>query len=201
MSGGPEPRQEKIWDPATRLFHWALVVAFTTSFVMGEFGPAIMTIHFWSGYVIIGLLCFRLVWGVFGPRPARFTSFVRGPRVILGYLGHAGARQPSHWPGHNPIGALSVLAMLALLAAQVTTGMLADPEDFVNVGPLAHLVDEAMNRKASVWHERIAYALLVLVVLHILVMLFYRFWKGEDLIGPMIHGRKWVRRDGDRPKT
>ena len=79
MKGGPEPRQEKIWDPATRLFHWALVVAFTTSFLMGEFGPNIMTIHFWSGYVIIGLLCFRLVWGVLGPRPARFSSFVRGP--------------------------------------------------------------------------------------------------------------------------
>ena len=112
-----------------------------------------------------------MIWGVFGPRPARFASFVRGPSAIFGYLRHAGQRKPSYWPGHNPIGALSVLAMLALLAAQVTTGLLADPEDFVNVGPLAHLVDEAMNRKASVWHERIAYALLVLVAIHIAVIL------------------------------
>ena len=198
MTASPEPRQEKIWDIGTRLFHWCLVIAFTTSFLMGEFGPNIMTIHFWSGYVIIGLVVFRLIWGVVGPRPARFSSFVRGPGAVLAYARHAGQRRPSYWPGHNPLGALSVIALLALLAAQVTTGLLADPEDYVNVGPLAHMVDSATNRKASVWHERIAYTLLALVAVHVAVILFYRFWKREDLIGPMIHGRKWVvRKNGE----
>ena len=189
-----EATEVRVWDPLLRLFHWLLAAAVTTSFFLGEFGPNIMTLHFWCGYLVIGLLVFRIVWGFVGPRPARFASFVPGPRGVLTYAGTIFSRKPSHWPGHNPLGALSVIAMLTLLAAQVTTGLFADPEDFVNVGPLAHHVDAAMNRKASVWHERIAWTLVALVVLHVAVICWYRFWKREDLIGPMIHGRKWVRR-------
>jgi cytochrome b len=191
-SEGPE--KVKLWDPFLRLFHWTLVITVATSWVMGEFGPAIMTIHFWSGYFICGLLLFRVAWGIFGPKPARFAEFVPKPRTALKYAKSMTKRAPSHWPGHNPLGALSVIALLSLLLAQVTTGLFADPEDYVNVGPLAHLVDASVNRQASVWHERIAYALLVLVALHVAVILFYRVWKREDLIGPMIHGWKWVRR-------
>lgn len=190
----PAVTEEKVWDPLTRIFHWALVICFATSFFLGEFGPNIMTLHFWSGYLICGLLAFRLIWGLVGPGPVRFRNIIPGPGAAIAYARTVLSKKPSFWPGHNPLGGLSVVAMLLLLTGQVVTGLFADPEDFVNVGPLAHLVDASWNRMASAWHETLSSALLVLIALHVAVILFYRFWKGEDLIGPMIHGRKKVRR-------
>jgi cytochrome b len=193
-SGGVTPPVERrIWDPLLRIFHWALVAAFATSFVLGEFGPNIMTLHFWSGYVICGLLAFRLIWGIFGSKHARFTDFIAGPGQVVRYMRHLPERSPSYWPGHNPLGGLAVIALLLLLVAQVTTGLLADPEDYINQGPLAHLVSADMNRAASAWHEIIGSVLLGLIALHVGVIVFYRIWKREDLIRPMITGRKKVR--------
>lgn len=184
----------KVWDPALRLFHWLLVLAFATSYLLGEFGPNIMTWHFWSGYVICGLLAFRLIWGLIGPRPARFASFVTGPGKALSYAKSLPSRRPSHWPGHNPLGGWSVVAMLALLLGQVLTGLVADPEDYINTGPLAGYFPAWVNRTGSALHETISSLLLILILLHVGVILFYKYWKREDLIGPMLHGRKWVRR-------
>lgn len=186
------PREVRLWDVGTRGFHWALVICFTASWILGEFGPSIMTLHFYSGYAICALLAFRLVWGVVGPRPARFASFVAGPGRVLTYMATIGRRAPSHWPGHNPLGGISVVALLVLLVAQVATGLVSDPEDYINVGPLAEWVPIGIRRSATAWHETIAWALLGLVALHVAVIAFYRVWKGEDLIGPMIHGRKKV---------
>lgn len=194
MQENSETEEVRIWDPLTRVFHWALVIAFATSYIMGEFGPNIMTIHFWSGYVVCGLLVFRVIWGLVGPRPVRFLSFIPRPGTAIAYARTVFKRKPSHWPGHNPLGGLSVIAILLLLIGQVVTGLLADPEDFVNVGPLAHLVDASWNRWASSWHEIFSSALLVLIILHVSVIVFYRVWKREDLVGPMIHGRKTVRK-------
>jgi cytochrome b len=193
--GAGETARVRLWDPGVRLFHWALTAAFATSWLLGEFGPAIMTWHFWSGYVIAGLLAFRLVWGLAGPRPARFASFLYGPRRVARYAAGVWRRQPSRWPGHNPLGGWAVAAMLVLLAAQVATGLVADPEDYINVGPLAGYVSIETSRTALAWHHRLSSILLGLVALHVAAIVFYRVWKREDLIGPMIHGRKRVRRD------
>ena len=104
-------------------------------------------------------------------------------------------REPSHWPGHNPLGALSVIAMLAVLAAQVSSGLISDPDDYINVGPLASYVSSATRSKAVGWHGLGANLILLLVLLHLAVILFYRFWKREDLIKPMLNGKKLVRKD------
>ena len=190
-----------LWDPALRLFHWLLAFCVTGAWVLGKFGSSFglmkMTLHFWFGYMVIALLAFRLVWGVIGPRPARFAHFVRGPGAVLAYAGTLHRRSPSYWFGHNPLGALSVLAMLAALMAQAATGLVADPDDFINVGPLASQVSTATSRKAAGMHDVISNLILLLVVLHVGVILFYRFWKGEDLVRPMLHGRKLVRRRPD----
>lgn len=186
--------KQKIWDPLLRLFHWLLAGSVILAWYLGKFGPNVMTWHFWAGYVVIGLLAFRLIWGFVGPRPARFSSLIHRPRTITAYLGQMFHRGPSHWPGHNPVGALSVIAMLAMLAAQATTGLISDPDDFINVGPLASYVSAATRSKAVGWHEAGALIILVLVLLHIAVILFYRFWKREDLVAPMVTGEKLVRR-------
>ncbi len=185
-------RQVKIWDPLLRVFHWLLAGFVILSWCLGQFGPDIMTLHFWCGYVVIGLLAFRLIWGFVGPETARFSHFIRGPGAIAGYMRGMFSRQPSYWPGHNPLGALSVIAMLAMLAAQATTGLISDPDDFINVGPLAHLVSAPTRAKAVGWHEAGALIILLLVLMHIAVILFYRFWKREDLVKPMVTGWKQV---------
>ncbi len=187
----------RLWDPALRLFHWALVVCVVTTWVLGRFGPNIMTLHFYLGYVVIGLLAFRILWGLFGPAAARFSHFLFGPRTTLAYVAKIAKREPSYWPGHNPVGALSVFALLAILIFQVTTGLFSDPEDYINVGPLAGQVSSDMNRLATGWHYRGGFVILALVAGHLGAIVFYKLWKREDLIRPMITGWKAVRKDRD----
>lgn len=190
--------ETKLWDPALRMFHWLLALSVTGAWVLGKFGGNMgitkMTLHFWCGYMVIALLGFRLIWGVIGPAPARFSTFVKGPTAILGYAGKLHRREPSHWDGHNPLGALSVIAMLAALAAQVATGLVSDPNDYINVGPLANKVSSATSKKALGWHALLANIIMILVVLHIVMIMFYRFWKRENLIKPMITGKKLVKK-------
>lgn len=184
----------RVWDPALRLFHWLLAVLVIANWLLGQFGPNVMTLHFWLGYAILALLVFRVVWGFVGPEPARFRSFLRGPGAIITYARGMFRRAPSHWPGHNPLGALSVVAMLVALLVQVATGLISDPLDYVNYGPLSDKVDSDTARKAVGWHRLGGNIIFLLVVVHLAVILFYRLWKNEDLIRPMITGWKWVRR-------
>lgn len=191
----PELERTKVWDPLLRGFHWLLAGAVVCGWVLGKFGPDVMTVHFWCGYVVAGLLAFRVVWGLVGPRSARFTHFVQGPRAVGAYARHLFERRPSYWPGHNPMGAMAVIAMLLTLAVQIGTGLVSDPDDFVNVGPLASNVAPEIRSAAVGWHHLGATVVLVLVVLHIGFVLFYHLWKRENLIRPMVDGWKLVRND------
>jgi cytochrome b len=195
MAEGPATERVRLWDPALRAFHWLLALSFAVSYLLGEFGPDVMTLHFWSGYAIAGLLAFRLVWGLVGPAPARFARFLRGPAAVRAYLAHAAERRPSFWRGHNPLGGWSVAALLAVLIAQVATGLVSDPQDFVNAGPFAGYVPSRIARAAPGVHEALSGVALALVALHVGAILFYRFWKREDLVRPMIDGWKEVRRE------
>jgi cytochrome b len=192
LAGEGPLRRVRVWDPALRIFHWALAAAFAASWILGEYGPDVMTLHFWSGYLVAGLLAFRLVWGVVGPAPARFATFVRRPAVVAAYLRTVMRRAPSGWPGHNPLGGWSVAALLAVLGAQVATGLVSDPDDFINVGPFAGDVPRWLSRAAVGWHEALSAAALALVALHVAAIAFYRVWKREDLVRPMIDGDKLV---------
>jgi cytochrome b len=194
----PKLRRVRLWDPAVRLFHWALVICVATSWYLGKFGPGIMTLHFYSGYAIIALLSFRLVWGLFGAWPARFRDFIYGPRTVIRYLGGVAARKPSRWPGHNPIGAVSVFLLLGVLGLQAYTGLYTDPEDFINAGPLVAGAEGAKIGWATKMHQTLPPIILLLVLLHLGAIAFYKIWKRENLVPSMIHGRKVVR--GDVPE-
>ncbi|ABL72760.1 cytochrome b/b6 domain-containing protein [Paracoccus denitrificans] len=183
----------RLWDLPLRIFHWALAACVAAAWGLGKFGPDIMTLHFLFGYAVIGLLAFRLLWGFVGPRPARFRSCLHGPRTVLAYLRQMPARSPSHWPGHNPLGGLFVILLLLALAAQVATGLVADPQDYVNTGPLADAVSSRISRMALNLHDIIGNMILLMVLLHVAVVLFYRLWKRENLIRPMITGWKRIR--------
>lgn len=190
-------RVVRVWDLALRMFHWLLAASVIAVILLAKFGPAIMTLHFYLGYLVIVLLVFRLIWGLVGPRPARFASFLFGPRATFAYFCDLPTRSPSFWPGHSPAGALSVFALLLVLVAQVATGLFSDPDDFLNVGPLAKYVPFEWARWANGWHHRLSNLVILLIGLHLAAILFYRVWKREDLVRPMITGAKAVRDQGE----
>ncbi len=182
MAGAAAETRQRVWDGPTRLFHWLLVLLIAISWRTGESGA--LEWHRWSGYAILALLLFRLGWGVVGSDTARFTSFVRGPRAIGRYLR---ASEPAP-PGHNPLGALSVVAMLLLLALQVGLGLFAVDDDGIESGPLSHLVSYEAAEQAADLHETVFNAALALIALHVLAILFYALVRRRNLIGAMITG-------------
>jgi cytochrome b len=182
-------RSVKVWDIYTRLFHWALGIAILVSFIAEDQGE--MEIHIASGIVILGLLAFRLLWGVFGARTAQFHSFVKGPRTILAYVRNSKASQFRPMIGHSPIGALSVIALLALVTVQAVTGLFAS-DDIITEGPLVKFVTSDFSALATEIHEVNSNLLLVMIGLHIAAVVYYLIARREDLILPMITGTKNV---------
>ena len=172
-----------LWDLPLRVFHWSLVAAVTTAVVTGELGGAWMPWHGRAGLVIVGLLVFRLCWGVVGSATARFTQFAPRPRALLAYL-----RGRWRGVGHNPLGALAVFALLGLLALQVTTGLFGN-DDIAFAGPLNHVVDDTLGSRITGWHRLLAYGLFALLALHLLAIAFHVIVKRHRLIRPMVTGR------------
>ncbi len=184
----------RVWDLPVRLLHWTIAIAVVTAWALGEWGPFLKTWHFYAGYTVGVLVALRLVWGVVGSQTARFAAMLRGPGAVARYAAHVGARKPSHWYGHNPLGALSAIAILAVLAVQVATGLMADDE-IANAGPLASMVGSDVSATATALHANLSRVLLALVVLHVSAIAYYAVWKRENLVGAMITGRRAVRQD------
>ncbi|MEY8880881.1 cytochrome b/b6 domain-containing protein [Donghicola sp. XS_ASV15] len=177
-----------VWDPVVRILHWALVIAFATAWGLGKFGPDIMTLHFYAGYTVAGIVVLRILWGFVGSYTARFRSFVRGPSAVLKYASSLPSAKPSHRYGHNPVGALFVVGVLLVLLMQIASGLLADPEDYINAGPLSQYVSSDVARQALALHEPLSTLLLVMVLIHIGAVAYYKRRKGENLIKPMVTG-------------
>lgn len=176
----------KVWDLPLRLFHWSLVAAVTGAIVTGEIGGEWIDWHGRFGLAVAGLVVFRLIWGFVGSVHARFASFFPTPGRILAYL-------KGGWQGvgHNPLGALSVLALLAVVAAQVGTGLFAN-DDIAFEGPFVQLVDKDFSDKLTGWHSRVFYGLAVLIGLHVASILFYAVVKKHNLVPAMVTGNARV---------
>ena len=179
----------RIWDLPTRLFHWTLLALVVASFVSGRIGGNAMKWHMLSGYTILTLIVFRLLWGIAGSRYARFASFVRGPGEVLATLLATVRGSATPHAGHNPLGALSVLALLVALFVQASTGLFAN-DDISTEGPLAKLVSGAVSESLTSIHRINRYVILALVALHLAAIAFYTWVKRERLVGPMITGDK-----------
>lgn len=186
MTQNPAPSvaRVRIWDVPTRLVHWLMVVLIPTSWWTAESGN--LEFHRYSGYLLLGLLLFRLYWGFAGSSSARFAHFVKGPRAILSYLRSSSAASI----GHNPLGALSVVALIVLLLAQVSLGLFAVDVDGLESGPLSHYVSFEVGRACAEWHETIFEVLVWAIGLHIAAVLFYVILKKQNLIGAMLHGHR-----------
>lgn len=185
----PAPTQtQKVWDAPVRLVHWLLVFLVAFSWWTAEEGQ--MDWHFWSGLTIVGLLVFRIYWGFAGPETARFSRFVKGPGAVLAYAGKLFRTDYRAAFGHNPLGALSVVAILLALIAQVGLGLFASDTDGLYSGPLSAYVDYEVSKDAGDLHEDAFNILLILIGLHIAAIVFYLVVKRINLISPMLTGRR-----------
>jgi len=151
--------------------------------------------HFYLGYFILGLMAFRVVWGLIGPTPIRLAKLLPAPSSLVLYLKTLQHREPSGTPGHNPVGSLSVIVIVVIATALAFTGLFIDTDDFFEYGPLNKFVSESTADLFNSWHDLLADVMVALVILHVGAILFYWLWKKENLIKPMITGWKWVRRD------
>lgn len=177
----------RVWDLPTRVFHWALVLCILGLVITGNVGGNAMIWHFRIGLTVLALLLFRLVWGLVGGRWSRFAAFIYSPRSIINFL--QGKGKLEHSVGHTPMGAGSVFALLAVLLAQVGSGLISDDE-IAFAGPLTRFVSSATSNLATNYHKNIGkWIILALVVLHIAAIVFY-LWRKQNLIKPMLHGDK-----------
>jgi cytochrome b len=172
----------RVWDLPVRLIHWALVVLIPFSWWAAKADH--LPWHRLSGYTILGLLVFRLIWGLVGSPTARFARFLKGPRAVIAYV--RGAAPAAS--GHNPLGGWSVAAMLTVLAAQVGLGLFSIDEDSLEPGPLSHLVSFDTGRAIAHLHHRLFWVLAALIALHLAAIVVYAI-RRRNLVGPMITGR------------
>jgi cytochrome b len=183
QGSAPARAEVRVWDAPTRLVHWAIALLIPWSWWTATHDQ--LDRHRLSGYILLGLLIFRLIWGFIGSAPSRFAGFVRGPRAVIRYLrGEAGAGPI----GHNPLGAWSIVAMLAFLAAQILLGLFAVDEDGLESGPLSYLVDFDTSRAMALVHHKLFWFIVALVALHIGAILFYLL-RGRYLTRAMVTGR------------
>ena len=185
--GGNGPKEAPVWDRPTRIFHWVLVVLVVVCYLSGRNGR--FDIHIPAGQALLVLVAARILWGFAGSASSRFRSFVRPVREIAAYLPTMLRREPDGRAGHNPLGGLSVVAMLLVLAVQASLGLFAVDVDGLNDGPLSFLVSYDAAREAAELHAMVVDAILILVGLHVLAVLFHLLYKRENLTRAMLTGR------------
>ncbi len=186
-----------VWDWPVRLFHWSLVALIAGSWASAQAGVEYMQWHMRSGYAVLALLLFRLLWGVWGSVNARFAGFVRGPRAVLTYARAWFSRQPQHYLGHNPLGGWMVILLLLVVAVQAGSGLFAN-DDIFTEGPLAGLIGKDASDLLTFVHKLNFNLLLAVAGLHVVAVLLY-LWRGENLLVAMSPGRKPAGVYRDRP--
>lgn len=187
----PEAEQPlRVWDLPTRVFHWTLAATVLCSVVTAKIGGNALVWHFRLGYLVMALLIFRIVWGFVGGHWSRFARYLYSPAALLRYVRDQALPHERFDAGHSPLGILSVLALLTLLAVQVGTGLVADDE-IASVGPLNRFVSGATASAATGWHKGFGqWLILGMIGLHLAAVAFYVAVKGKPLVAGMVAGHK-----------
>ncbi len=178
----------RVWDAPTRLFHWLLVVLLPADYATARLGW--MDLHLQLGYVLLALFLFRLAWGFVGSDTARFSRFLVSPVSGLRHLATFPTREPDTQLGHNAAGGWMVLVLLLLLAIQLGSGLGANDGLGVVEGPLAKHLGGRASDLLTVIHSYTVDAIIAAVVLHLLAIALYAAIKGQNLVRPMITGKK-----------
>ena len=183
------PSHRMVWDLPVRVTHWLLVAAFVGAYVTNALGVNYFRYHAWCGYAVIVLVLFRIAWGWVGTRHARFVSFVRGPRETVRYAKSLLRGGEQRHAGHNPLGAWMVLALLLMMLTQAVSGLFGDDQVF-NLGPLYGYVTTETSSRLTSLHRQLFYWIAAFVAVHVFAVLVHAFVKRENLLLPMITGRK-----------
>jgi len=178
----------RVWDAPTRLFHWLVVLLLPACYVAAKAG--LMEWHFRSGYALLTLVLFRLVWGFWGSETSRFARFLVSPVAGLRHLAQFGRREPDMQVGHNAAGGWMVLVMLLLLAIEIGSGLCANDGLGLYEGPLAKYAGEQASDIATVVHGWTKWVLFAAIGLHIVAIVLYAVIKKQNLVRPMITGKK-----------
>ena len=197
-------RNTIIWDLPTRLFHRLLVLVVALQFLTGLIGGDWLTLHAYLGYATLTLIIFRVLWGFLGGYWSLFSTFVPTPKVLLNYartFSRSNPRTPNNSEqdsnntplvGHNPLGAISVLAMLLLLTLQIISGVMSN-DDISFAGPFTSKVSNDTVEFMTWYHSCVGfYSLIFLISLHIFAILFYKFVMAQNLTFTMVHGYKKI---------
>ncbi|HEX4767256.1 MAG TPA: cytochrome b/b6 domain-containing protein [Lichenihabitans sp.] len=183
-------KQVRVWDGATRFFHWALLILILDAYATRNFShDPTLYLHRLNGYAILTLLLFRLLWGLVGSSTSRFASFFPMPGPAIRYGLALLRRRPLHYLGHNPLGACLIFAMLLAVAAQASTGLFTS-DDVLAQGPLYDHASEAVTARASSYHARGFWIIVGLAAIHVVANLVYQFVLKDRLITSMVTGRK-----------
>ncbi|WP_289029767.1 cytochrome b/b6 domain-containing protein [uncultured Paraglaciecola sp.] len=181
-----------VWDLPVRLFHWLLVICIFAQWFTVEILEDATDIHFYIGYFTLGLIIFRLIWGIVGTTYARFSNFMAGPKSMLAYLKSLTTKEHTPTVGHNSVGGWMLPAVLLLVGLQATSGLFIT-DDIINEGPYYASASDAIKGYMMWLHHNIFNALLALIVVHLLAIFYYRFILKHDLISPMFSGKKEVK--------
>ncbi|MEO0410785.1 MAG: cytochrome b/b6 domain-containing protein [Pseudomonadota bacterium] len=186
-----EYQTHRIWDWSLRLFHWSLAILIALMWWTADQGD--MELHRKLGLAVLGLIVYRIFWGFFGPSTARFSKLPIKPKQILGYLPEL--RAETYYPqgGHNPLASLAVIAMLAAVTFQVSTGLFAIDVDGLESGPLARFISFDTGRDIADLHELSFNVILGLIILHLTALAYYALALTTDLVSAMITGKRDVK--------
>jgi cytochrome b len=179
--------QVKIWDLPTRLFHWVLVAGIAFMWFSAEISDTLMDRHAQVGEFLLALILFRIIWGIIGSETARFGTFIKSPAAAVRYAKTLFSRQPSWHAGHNPAGGWMVVAMVGLVLLQALSGLFTS-DDIMTEGPLYALVSEDVSDLMIRIHHLSFNILTGLIVLHVVVIVYYKLFKKTNLIPAMVKG-------------
>ncbi|SJM94152.1 cytochrome b/b6 domain-containing protein [Crenothrix polyspora] len=176
----------KVWDLPLRIFHWLLVVSFFVAYLTEE---ELLPVHVWAGYIVLGLLVFRLIWGFVGNEYARFANFLCSPLQSYTYTKEAIELKAKRYLGHNPAGAAMIVLLMLSLLLTVISGLIVYAAD-QHLGPLAGMVGASNEKLWEELHEFAANFTLLLVIVHVLGVVVEGFVHGENLVKAMWNGYK-----------
>lgn len=202
---GMKKTEVRVWDWPTRTFHWLLVLGILCAWLSHRYGAKIgdptLIWHRWNGYAILVLIVFRLLWGLVGSSTARFSHFVHGPLFVLGYARDFVRGRKRRFLGHNPLGTMMVLVLLAAVLAQGVLGLFTLEHNEIVAGPLKRLLSDEMTEKVSKLHVRALNYILILVGIHVLANAAYGLVAKDPLIKAMVTGRKPAADYEDEPEA
>lgn len=187
-------QQVRVWDWPTRAFHWLLVFTLVSAWVSFEYaealGDPLLRWHRWNGYAVLVLVVFRLMWGVVGSSTARFAQFVRGPAAVLRYARDLAGGHKRHFLGHNPLGTMMILLLLAGVTVQGVLGLFTLEHNEIVAGPLKRLLSDEMTEAVSKLHVRGFNILLLIVAVHVLANVAYSIFAKDPVVKAMVTGTK-----------